>query len=194
MSCSGVSVLFWSPCLSCPVSLHFLSLWLSALVLIGSSCVIASPALIVSTCVSFPCDQSSAPPCVFTMLVSFPSVASYSWVCVGVISSSCLTCFLERNKSAVETLLAVGSNLSLATTPWQIIIVNIPCVMIFSWYRIVNHSKGPWTSKLLLILPSVWYFYSKSCIDMSTKRYYIVLLVLLLKGSADWAFCDRYTI
>jgi len=55
--------------LSCFVSyfevlVSSVSLWLSALALIVSFCVIASPAHIVSTCVSFLSVQSPPPPCV----------------------------------------------------------------------------------------------------------------------------------
>jgi len=64
----------WSLCHDLEFVSHFVScfevfvssvsLWLSALVLIVSFCVIAGPALIVFTCVSFPVVQSPPPACV----------------------------------------------------------------------------------------------------------------------------------
>jgi len=68
------------------------SLWLAALVLIVSFCVIAGSALIVFTCVSFPVVQSPPPACVVNPVRLIPSVASYR---LGRILSSWLVCEIK---------------------------------------------------------------------------------------------------
>jgi len=94
------------------VSLHFLSLWLAALVLIVSSCVIASSALILSTCVSFPSVQSPPPACVFKPCLSHSPVWLRTVWFVFVL-------FGAKDSIFCGPLLAFGFCLSLTTTSWQ---------------------------------------------------------------------------
>jgi len=105
------------------VSLHFLSLWLSALFLIVYTCVIASLALIVSTCViASPALMVST--CVITSLpllcppVSRSPVSNHlHFPCVCVCVCVCVSpLFWAKDNLFSGKLLAFKSYLSLTTT------------------------------------------------------------------------------
>jgi len=118
----SVVVVFLIPCLSCPVSLHFLSLWLAALALIVSSCVSASPALIVSTCVL----SNHLPVYVNPVSLSPVTVRTVYFV---------FDLFWSKDEMFCGALLSSGSYLSLATQPcWQSHTACTECVCSYSLY------------------------------------------------------------